>query len=145
MIIGFMIFFVFLLFIKNRIEYFEDLEYTDALQAIKKMLDKYSTLLDKLHKKKIHEKDNAIQIIQDDLKEMDYLYRKKITNERQVTYNTILTQIKNYIAVFNKIVIDYNIDMLDIKVKDILGQGLYDRPNTTASVYKSTDTYEGEY
>ena len=97
-----------------------------------------------IKKQKITEKDDLIQTIQDDLSEMDHLYRKKLINERQVTYETIQTQVIKYISVFNKIVIDYKLNLLDIKVKNILEKQSYARPNTTVNVYDSTDTYEGE-
>ena len=125
-------------------ERFQNSDDNIPLLAIKKMKKKFTLLSNELHKQKITEKDDLIQTIQDDLSEMDHLYRKKLINERQVTYETIQTQIIKYISVFNKIVIDYKLNLLDIKVKNILEKQSYTRPNTTANVYESTDNYEGE-
>jgi len=128
---------------KNQ-EQFENSDDNIPLLAIKKMKKKFTLLSNELHKQKIREKDDLIQTIQDDLSEMDHLYRKKLINERQVTYETIQTQILKYISVFNKIVIDYKLNLLDIKIKDILEKQSYSRPNTSVNVYVSTDDYEGE-
>jgi hypothetical protein len=134
----------FLVIYTRRKEHFENSDDNIPLLAIKKMKKKFTLLSNELHKQKIREKDDLIQTIQDDLSEMDHLYRKKLINERQVTYETIQTQILKYISVFNKIVIDYKLNLLDIKIKDILEKQSYSRPNTSVNVYVSTDDYEGE-
>jgi len=114
------IIFLILVHTRRNKEYFQNSEDTMPLVAIKKMKKKFTLLSNELRKQKITEKDDLIQTIQDDLSEMDYLYRKKLITERQVTYETIQTQILKYINIFNKIVIDYKLNLLDIKVKDIL-------------------------
>ena len=142
--IGLLAIFFLVVQITRKKEHFEDATTSPALNALKKLSNKFKELSKKLHKQKITVKDDIIQTIQDDIQELDLLYRKKLTTERQVTYETIQTEVEKYVNIFNKIVVDYKVDMLDIKVKDILEQNSYDRPNTTVGVYKSKDSYKGE-
>jgi hypothetical protein len=41
-------------------------------------------------------------------------------------------------------VIDYNLDLLNMTIEDILAESPYIQPTITTPVYKSSDTYTGK-
>jgi len=134
---------VFLAYRYYTIERFEDPQ-PPAVRGIDKVLHRYKLLEKQLGVHKVTGKDNLLENARDDLTEKRRLYILKSTNEPQVTYDDIRVALTRYITIFNKMVIDYNLDLLNMTIEDILAESPYIEPTITTPVYKSSDTYTGK-
>jgi hypothetical protein len=139
----FTVVFVYYLCREYSIERFQDQE-PPAIQALDKVVHQYKKLETQLNKRKITEKNNIIFNVQDDLKEKRRLYILKPTNEQEVTYDSLRVDLIRYISIFNKILVDYNVDLLNMNIDDIMSEKPYIRPTITSDVLQSSDTYTGK-
>ena len=146
--IGLFIGFLILVFFRKKgLEHFTDTSEPDseALRAVNKILKKYTKLKAELEKKKITYKDNFIENVFEELNEMADKYKHKDTTSDDVTHSAIREKIKKYVQFYNKIIKDYNLDLLNIKFEDILDDKPLEKQATYSERYKSTDTYQGEF
>jgi len=115
-----------------------------AIRALDKVMRNYTKLEKQLHAKKITEKDNVLYNVTDDLTEKRRLYILKPTNEQEVTYDSLRADLTRYITMYNKMIIDYNLDLLNMNVEEILAEKPYIQPTITTPIFQPSDTYTGK-